>query len=65
MNTIETTAVILAGLLANPAVVAANQSCGFSLVNSTDRQIVDYARHMAQLVADSEPCACADHGAQP
>jgi len=38
---------ILSGFCANPAIFAANQMCGWSLVNCTDEQLIAYAGRLA------------------
>jgi hypothetical protein len=38
---------ILAGFAANPAIFAANDRCGWSLVNATDADIAGYAVRLA------------------
>ncbi len=46
---------LLAGLLANPAVVAHNPNCGWCLVNATDSAIAGYAVKLAEdlILADA------------
>lgn len=47
---------ILAGLVANPNVVAHNHNCGWSLVNCTDSDIAGYALKLADdLMAANAP----------
>jgi hypothetical protein len=44
---------ILAGLCANPSVIAHNHNCGWSLVNCTDADLAGYAVSLADaLIAD-------------
>ena len=46
---------ILAGFAANPAIFAANDQCGWSLVNCKDCEIAGYAMKLAnELVLASE-----------
>ena len=56
MNTqrLEIAAKILAGFAANPAVFAPNPSCGWSLVNCTDEDIVGYSLSLADKLIDGE-----------
>ena len=46
---------ILSGFCANPAIFAANQMCGWSLVNCTDEQLIAYAG----VLADHAVMECA------
>jgi hypothetical protein len=39
---------ILAGLVANPSIIAHRPDCGWGLVNCTSLQLADYALHLAQ-----------------
>lgn len=38
---------IMAGLASNPAIIAANDQCGWSLVNCKDCELADYAVKLA------------------
>lgn len=43
---------IFAGFAANPAIFAPNPECGWSLVNSTDEQLVGYAFDLADKLTE-------------
>lgn len=43
---------IMAGFAANPAVFAHNDRCGWSLVNCTDGQLVEYVRKLADHIIE-------------
>lgn len=48
------TAQILSGFCANPAIFATNDQFGWSLVNSTDVDLVGYALNLADKVIDAD-----------
>ena len=45
---------ILAGLCANPSVIAHNHNCGWSLVNCTDADLAGYAVSLANALISAE-----------
>lgn len=50
---IDLAAQILAGFAANPAIFAANDLCGWCLVNSTDADIAGYAVRLADELIEA------------
>ena len=51
---IELASRILAGLCANPSVIAHNHNCGWSLVNCTDADLAGYAVSLADALVSAE-----------
>ena len=51
---IELASRILAGLCANPSVIAHNRNCGWSLVNCTDADLAGYAVSLADALVSAE-----------
>jgi len=43
---------IMQGFCANPAIFAPNASCGWSLVNVTDNDLIAYAGHLAEKMIE-------------
>jgi hypothetical protein len=40
---------VMQGLLANPSVIAPHPACGWSLVNSTEQMLCEYAAELADV----------------
>ncbi len=56
---------ILTGFAANPAVFAANSSCGWSLVNCKDEDLVGYALVLADKLIEGEKITANLNGEPP
>ena len=55
MTRIEIASQILAGFAANPVIFAANERCGWTLVNCTDADLSAYALRLAdKLIAAAD-----------
>lgn len=52
---------VLAGFAANPAVFASNASCGWSLVNCTDEDLVGYSLSLADKLIKGEEITKSRH----
>ena len=63
---LEIASQILAGLCANPSVIAHNHNCGWSLVNCTDADLAGYAVSLADaLIAADANTPNLGHHAEP